>query len=697
MWKQAPASSRWQQLKQHLGRLPCTLLLATIPLASLASESTATDPAALLTSFANHQTPQLIAQRELYRQAQQAAKQRNYGKLQQLTQQLDGYPLAPYLQYKLLVGQLPTLNQQQIEPFLTRHADTVIGERFRQQLLVQASRSKQWQRVQDYYRADSGVSNECLYLDALIHTDKAQQAYPRIEQLWLSGHSQPDSCDPVFKAWEQAGHKTPALIWQRFKLAMASNNAGLARYLVRFMPASDVQMAEHWLKLHRQPQLLTQADPLDLRHPDRSTLLLHSLQRLSYQDIDLTIEHYRKYSDQLSTAQNAQMIRRIGLQLARDHMPGAAIWLSRVADSHVDQQVMEWRIRTSIRQGDWSMVLQAITLLPGEQQAEHRWQYWWAHASQQLGNHIDAQGIYQHLAGQRSYYGFLAADQLSLPYSFEDRPLTPDIERMQHILQQPETLRAREFYLMQQEVAARREWHQLIQRLDNEEKLAASKLAQLWRWHDRAIVTMGRTRYRDDIELRFPLHHQDNVHNWSEQHNIEPAWTYAIIRRESAFMQDVRSPVGAVGLMQLMPSTARQVARQMKIPYRGYYSLIGSDTNIRLGTGYLERMLNRLQSQHVLATAAYNAGPSRVSRWLPEHQQMDAIRWIETIPFTETREYVSNVLAYMAIYEHRMQREITPLSQRMPPVPARNQRTVDNSENPDNAVKTLQSPLPDPT
>lgn len=697
MWKQAPASSRWQQLKQHLGRLPCTLLLATIPLASLASESTATDPAALLTSFANHQTPQLIAQRELYRQAQQAAKQRNYGKLQQLTQQLDGYPLAPYLQYKLLVGQLPTLNQQQIEPFLTRHADTVIGERFRQQLLVQASRSKQWQRVQDYYRADSGVSNECLYLDALIHTDKTQQAYPRIEQLWLSGHSQPDSCDPVFKAWEQAGHKTPALIWQRFKLAMASNNAGLARYLVRFMPASDVQMAEHWLKLHRQPQLLTQADPLDLRHPDRSTLLLHSLQRLSYQDIDLTIEHYRKYSDQLSTAQNAQMIRRIGLQLARDHMPGAAIWLSRVADSHVDQQVMEWRIRTSIRQGDWSMVLQAITLLPGEQQAEHRWQYWWAHASQQLGNHIDAQGIYQHLAGQRSYYGFLAADQLSLPYSFEDRPLTPDIERMQHILQQPETLRAREFYLMQQEVAARREWHQLIQRLDNEEKLAASKLAQLWRWHDRAIVTMGRTRYRDDIELRFPLHHQDNVHNWSEQHNIEPAWTYAIIRRESAFMQDVRSPVGAVGLMQLMPSTARQVARQMKIPYRGYYSLIGSDTNIRLGTGYLERMLNRLQSQHVLATAAYNAGPSRVSRWLPEHQQMDAIRWIETIPFTETREYVSNVLAYMAIYEHRMQREITPLSQRMPPVPARNQRTVDNSENPDNAVKTLQSPLPDPT
>jgi soluble lytic murein transglycosylase len=149
--------------------------------------------------------------------------------------------------------------------------------------------------------------------------------------------------------------------------------------------------------------------------------------------------------------------------------------------------------------------------------------------------------------------------------------------------------------------------------------------------------------------------------------------------------------------MQLMPSTARQVARQMNIRYRGYYSLIGSDTNIRLGTGYLERMLNRLQSQHVLATAAYNAGPSRVTSWLPEHQQMDAIRWIETIPFTETREYVSNVLAYMAIYEHRMQQQITPLSQRMPPVPARNQRTADNSENPESTAQTLKKPLPGPT
>jgi len=195
---------------------------------------------------------------------------------------------------------------------------------------------------------------------------------------------------------------------------------------------------------------------------------------------------------------------------------------------------------------------------------------------------------------------------------------------------------------------------------------------------------MGRTRYRDDISLRFPLQHEDKVNNWSEKNNIDPSWTYAIIRRESAFMPDARSSVGALGLMQLMPNTARQVARQMKVRYRGRYSLLASNTHIRLGTGYLKRMLSKLDSQQVLATAAYNAGPHRVSKWLPENHQMDAIQWIETIPFTETREYVSNVLAYMVIYEHLLDGEITRLSNRMPPVPARNPVSISqlNSQQP---------------
>jgi soluble lytic murein transglycosylase len=183
---------------------------------------------------------------------------------------------------------------------------------------------------------------------------------------------------------------------------------------------------------------------------------------------------------------------------------------------------------------------------------------------------------------------------------------------------------------------------------------------------------MGKTDYRDDIELRFPLALKDKIEEWSTKHSIETAWTYAIIRRESAFMHDAKSPVGALGLMQLLPGTARQVARHLNVRYRGRNSLLLTDTNIKLGTGYLEQMLQRLDSQAVLATAAYNAGPHRVKTWLPETQPMEAIRWVETIPFTETREYVSNVLAYTIIYQHLMNNEYTTLLQRMPPIQAKN-------------------------
>ena len=231
--------------------------------------------------------------------------------------------------------------------------------------------------------------------------------------------------------------------------------------------------------------------------------------------------------------------------------------------------------------------------------------------------------------------------------------------------------RARELFKLERIPEARREWHQLMYSLDEQNKLLASKLAQQWGWHDRAIFTMGRTEYRDDIVLRFPLPLLDKVTNWSEKNSIDPALTYAIIRRESAFMSDARSSRGALGLMQILPRTARSVAKNMKVRYRGKHSLLKTDTNIKLGTGYLQQMLQRHDSQAVLATAAYNAGPHRVKTWLPDYQPMDAIRWVETIPFRETREYVSNVLAYLIIYEYLMGSEPSRLQDHMPPVAPR--------------------------
>jgi len=626
----------------------------------------------LTTSQSAQQISKLALQRSLYKQAQKAYKNRQYFRFRKISAQLKDYPLQPYLQYKALMFKPSALSSRQIHHFLQANEDTVIGNRFRSDLIKHAARSHNWQRLIDIYQPGFGVSAQCHYLNALLHTNQQTIAYPKIEHLWLSASSLPKSCDSIFKKWQSMGYKTPQIIWQRFKLAMSVNNSHLARYLVKSMPARDAAIAKKWLKIHKKPQLVTTDEMLQIQHPDKNTILQHGLKRLSYKDITQSIGAYHQLAQLPFTPnQTAELTRHFGLRLAREHMPDAALWLARIPDSHTNIDVKEWTIRTAIRQGDWSLVVNSISKLTIEKQADYRWQYWWAYANEQLGNTDDALGIYQYLANKRSYYGFLAADHLKLQYAFEEKPVDPTSETMNKVFKQPEALRAREFYFMGQILSARREWHKLISHIDNEQRLAASKIAQAWNWHDRAIITMGKTRYRDDIELRFPLHLDSKVLPWSSQRQIDPAWTYAIIRRESAFMPDARSSVGAMGLMQLMPNTARQVARQLKVRYRGRNSLLTSNINISLGTGYLERMLDKLDSQQVLATAAYNAGPHRVEKWLPEHHKMEAIRWIETIPFTETREYVSNVLAYMAIYEHRMDRQVTRLSHRMPLIPAK--------------------------
>lgn len=661
------------------GDLLCRLLLLALVSLTLTPGATDASSNPYATPLAHSESP-FESQRQLYLQAIEAYDKGHYRQFERISTGLHDYPLYPYLVYKSYRRQLNQLDNSQIGRFLQDYDGTVVSEWLRKKLIQHYAKQKQWHDLIDIYRPNSGVSAECRYLGALIHTGQTHLALPRIKNLWLSPISRPKECDPVFKLWEDAGQKSTALVWKRFKLAIHDGNRKLARYLVRSLSPSDATIAQKWLKLHHKPDSYEPDSIKALKHAEQSSIMLNWLSRLASRDIDKAISYYHSLQNYpFSNDQRAQLVRRIGLSLARKHLPDAGIWLDRVPREYYDRQVREWRIRTAIRQGDWSHVISSIDRLSPAEQSQHRWQFWWAYANEEVGNTPDALGIYQYLATQRSYYGFLAADRIGSNYNFEDRPINPSQQQLQFIRQQPETIRAREFYLMDQQLPARREWQRLLSRLDAEQKLAASKLAQLWGWHDRAIISMGQTRYRDDIELRFPLHHANKVHNWSSQHNIDPAWTYAIIRRESAFIPDARSSVGAMGLMQLMPATARSMARHMKIRYAGQKTLLKSNTNIRLGTGYLERMLERLNLQ-VLATAAYNAGPHRVEDWLPESRTMEALRWIETIPFTETREYVSNVLAYMAIYEHRLERDITPLSQRMPPVPARNAPTMTASD-----------------
>lgn len=617
---------------------------------------------------------ELKDQRILFRQAEQALRKHHYRTFDRLTAKLQDYPLLPYLQYRKMRRQIGKLERETIDEFFASNEPSQITSRLRQSLLKYYARKQRWDDFLHFYEPQTSTTLRCHHLTALIKTGQQDLAMTLVEPIWLSARSQPKACNKAFQAWEKAGHRTHELTWQRIELAMSRGRTHLAKHLAKSLNNIDRKWVELWIGAHRNPHIVTGHSRLKAEHPMASRIMIHAIKRQARKDLDKAVRlwHTLDLKHHFTQAEQYAVYRHIGLTMARRHHADAEHWLIKIPSEYADSQVAEWLIRTSIRHADWQQTIETIESLAAKEQSNLRWQFWWAYANEQLGNRLDAEGIYHYLANRRSYYGFLAADQLELPYAFENRPLEIDDHELAVLSHYPEAIRAKEFYEVNKITDARREWRQLALRLSQQEKLTASKLAQYWGWHDRAIVTMGKTKYRDDIELRFPLPLKEKVAKYSQNNKIDPALTYAIIRRESAFMADARSSQGALGLMQIRPRTARSVARSMKVRYRGKRSLLQEDTNLNLGTGYLSKMLKRHNLQPVLATAAYNAGPHRVKKWLPEDQEMDAIRWIETIPFTETREYVSNVLAYTTIYQHLMENSYTRLSNRMPPVQPKN-------------------------
>jgi soluble lytic murein transglycosylase len=207
--------------------------------------------------------------------------------------------------------------------------------------------------------------------------------------------------------------------------------------------------------------------------------------------------------------------------------------------------------------------------------------------------------------------------------------------------------------------------------MSDEELARAAKLADGWGWHGRAILTVARTPHLDDLEMRFPLAYHDRVLEQARDKDLDPAWMYAIVRQESAFIADARSPAGALGLMQIMPDTGRKIGRSLERPLKNREQLLDADISLEFGSTYLRTLLDQLNGHPVLAAAAYNAGPHRVERWRPAEQNVSADLWIENIPYRETREYVRRVIAYTTIYERRLGRKSVRVSERLMPIPSR--------------------------
>jgi soluble lytic murein transglycosylase len=615
---------------------------------------------------------ELQNQRQLFQEALQALNKGQTSRFTKLYGQLQDYPLHSYLRYRQLGKQLGSSSNQEIHDFLTQNDDAAYARSLRKQWLRLLARRGQWQTYVQEYRPGRSTTLHCYYLQARIKTGQTEDLLREIEKVWLVGKSQPHECDPVFAWWRQQGAQTHELTWARIGLAMEKRKLSLASYLAKSLPQSEQIWVSRWQQMHRRPKQELQKSVYRQDNDINRKIVIHGIVRLARIDAEAAYREWQSLRGQynFSTDQLGKADRRIAMSAAYQRKSQAHNWLGMVSKDGVDEDVREWRIRTAIGNQAWESVSYWIEQLPAEERETPHWQYWLARAMEESGKPQEARLVYARVATDRGYHGFMAADHIGLPYALNHRPVLHTEQELKDLENIPAIARSREFYFNGLTSSARREWRQATSNFDQRQLQLAAVLAHRWSWHDRAIFTTARAKYFDDLEMRFPVVYRKEVERHANRQQIDPAWVMGVMRQESAYMQDARSHAGAMGLMQLMPQTARSVARLIKTPLRRTSELLNADKNILLGTAYLRRVLDKNNGHQVLATASYNAGPHRVQAWLPEKEngKLAADIWVETMPFSETRTYVKRVMAYTTIFEKQLGRSMTPMKNRMPDV-----------------------------
>ncbi len=596
----------------------------------------------------------LAQQRTNFLLAEKLIEQNNESAFTEISAVLKDYPLYPYLQYQWLKDHLQQTDK--VAVFLTTYQDSRYAGLLRSKWLHELAKNERWLDFLQFYQATDNLALRCQFYWATYKTGKQLQALNEAKNIWLSGDSLPDECEPLMSALVISPMLTIDLLWQRFELALKKDNVFLAQYVQRFMDKPNQAIAALWLQVHKNPALIAESGFAANQAQFQGRIFAHGIDRMAKQDPDWAIILWDagKKNILLDNAVIEKLERRLGIALGVKKDKRAYYRLSQLVG--VDTELREWKVRSALLEQNWQHVSEALKGLTAEEQQEPKWQYWQARALAETGAASTVvQAMYNRAAKDRSMYGFLAADALKQSYKIINKPLVLLGNELETLSQETDFRVARELDVLNRRMEAERQWWYAVKKLSKERRMIAAKLAQQWQWDQVAILTMVKADYWDDLDLRFPLGYLSSVKNNADRQNLDPAIIFGLIRQESMLDNNARSAVGARGLMQIMPKTGRQIASQLKEKWKSEDSLYNPDVNVRYGAFYFKQLLNSFNGNFALATAAYNAGPNRVKTWLPKDQAVSADIWIETIPFKETRKYVSSVISYAMIYQHLIQ------------------------------------------
>jgi soluble lytic murein transglycosylase len=630
----------------------------------------------LLAALAPHlvcaESPELLEQRQRFPLVWEAAQHGPDSAWRKLADGLQSYPLYPYLELAALKHRIGEVKRAEVDKFLAAYPGTLPAQLLRESFLEDLAKRGAWKDFWDLYTSrgdvEFGIDLRCSALKARLALGQPLDFAHDVQPLWLSAQALPESCDAAV-AWSKTKDKlTVALIWQRIDLAARAAHASLIDSLAGMLDGAERAAAEHTAAAIHEPAatLKSAATWPDATHSREAATL--ALVRQARHDSDAAVADYAALGEHFhfDAEQNGRIQRAIAVSRASSFAPDALERLSALPAAAADDSAREWRVRTAVAARDWSAALAALDAMSAAQAGDARWRYLRARVLSKLQRTDDADRLFAQVALEPNFHGFLAADWLKQPYTICPTELSADTDADDVVRRDPSLIRAFEFFSIGRLSEARREWEFAVAKFDARQRRGAAQAASQLGWYDRAVYTLNQG---DDLrlyDLRFPLARREQIENDANAAGVDPAWAYAIIRAESAWTTDAHSGADAWGLMQLLPGTARQLAKAEKIDFAGAHALLDPDLNVRLGTRYLGHMAERYDGSPWLATAAYNAGPDPVARWVEARDTLEPDFFIETIPYKETREYVARVLAFSVIYDWRLHGSALPLASRLP-------------------------------
>ncbi|SEK55123.1 soluble lytic murein transglycosylase [Kosakonia sacchari] len=598
----------------------------------------------------------LDEQRNRYAQIKSAWDNKQMDVVQQLLPTLTHYPLYPYLQYRQITDDLMNQPAIAVTNFVQQNPTLPPARTLKSRFVNELARREDWRGLLAFSPEKPATTEaQCNYYFAKWSTGQADEAWAGAKELWLSGKSQPNACDRLFGAWRASGKQDPLAFLERIRLAMKAGNTQLVTLLAGQMPADYQTISQAIINLANNPNsVMTFATTTGATDFTRQ-MAAEAFESVARQDVEnarLLIpslaQAQQLTEDQIQTLRDIVAWRLMGNDVTSEQ----ARWRDDAVMRSQSTSLLERRVRMAIGAGDRRGLNTWLSRLPMEAKEKDEWRYWQADLLLERGRDEEAKSILHALMQQRGFYPMAAAQRLGEDYQLQiDKvPGNPDPA----LVQGAEMARVRELMYWGLDNTARSEWANLVTSRPQQEQAQLARYAFNQHWWDLSVQATIAGKLWDHLEERFPLAYSDLYARYTNGKAISQSYAMAISRQESAWNPTARSPVGASGLMQIMPGTATHTVKMFNIAgYRNASQLFDPETNINIGTSYLQYVYQQFGNNRIFSSAAYNAGPGRVRSWLNNSAgKLDAVAFVESIPFSETRSYVKNVLAYDAYYRY---------------------------------------------